>query len=209
MNHIENLLDFLLYFSGPVPYGIVFLILLSCGLGFPVPEDITLFVAGLLCYYGAADPVLMILVAFVGVLLGDSIIYGLGYRYGRKLTNQWVFKKLLPAHRLHLVQEKLHKKGNRLIFAARFMPGLRAPIYFSAGTLHFPLKFFLLYDGMAALISVPSIIYAVFYFGAEVDYVIRMIKKIEHGIVFLILSIVLVLIVKWYFTGRKSKENGS
>ena len=61
------------------------------------------------------------------------------------------------------------------------MPGLRAPIFFSAGTLHLPYRIFVFYDGFAALISVPTIIGAVFYFGDELDKVVRVIQRIEHG----------------------------
>ena len=41
---------------------------------------------------------------------------------------------------------------------ARFMPGLRAPIYFTAGTVGVKFHTFLFYDGLAALVSVPAIV---------------------------------------------------
>src|SRR6185312_16263354 len=164
---MDHLVDFLLNFYGPTPYFLILGILLACGLGLPVPEDITLFAAGLLCYYGLTNLWIMIAVAFLGVIFGDSIIFFLGHRVGRKLTKRWLFHKLLPDDRLTAVQHRFHQKGNKLIFAARFMPGLRAPIFFSAGTLHLPVRVFWFYDGLAALVSVPAIILAVYYFGDE------------------------------------------
>ena len=204
---MDRLVDFLLNFYGLTPYYLIFGILLLCGFGLPIPEDITLFAAGLLSYYGMTDIGTMIGVSLFGVLLGDSCMWWLGHRFGRRLTKNRVFHKLLPDERLNAVQEKFHQHGNKLIFAARFMPGLRAPIFFSAGTLHLPYRVFLFYDGMAALISVPAIVGAVYYFGDELEHVVRVIQRIEHSIVFVILAVVLAIVAKWYITHRKLKQS--
>ena len=186
---MDRLVDFLLNFYGPTPYMLVFAILIGCGLGVPLPEDIILFAAGLLSYYGLTQLWVMIVIAMAGVLIGDSTIFFLGAVYGRKLTKKW-----------------FHQRGNKLIFAARFMPGLRAPIFFSAGTLHLPYRVFLFYDGMAALISVPAIIGAVYYFGDQLDYVVRVIQHIEHGILLVIVVAVLAILGKWYLTHRRLRR---
>lgn len=202
---MEKLIDFLLSFYGPTPYFVVFGILLACGLGLPIPEDITLFAAGLLSYYGLTDVWTMIAVCMLGVLIGDSFVFILGAVYGRKLTKRWPFKKFLTEERLEQVKQRFHDQGNKLIFAARFMPGLRAPIFFSAGTLHLPYRVFLFYDGSAALLSVPAIVGAVYYFGDEVDQVIRVIQRIEHGILFVIFAVILFFVGKWYLAHRKTR----
>lgn len=203
---MDKIVDLLLAFYGPTPYFVIFGILLICGLGLPIPEDITLFAAGLSAYYGLTQLWLIIVVSYVGVILGDFIIFSLGARYGRRITKRWFFQKLLPTDRLNSVQKEFHKRGNKLIFAARFMPGLRAPIFFSAGTLHLPYRVFLFYDGLAALISVPVIIGAVYYFGDELDHVVRVIQGVEHSIVLVIAIVVLTVSAKWYITHRKLKR---
>ena len=204
---MDSLVDFLLGFYGPTPYFLIFGILVCCGLGLPIPEDVCLIAAGLLAYYGVTDLWTIILVSFAGVIIGDSIIFYLGAHYGRRLTKKWFFHKLLPDERLEAVQSKLHRSGNKLFFAARFMPGLRAPVFFTAGTLHIPYGRFALYDGLAALISVPLIIGAVFHFGDELDEVVRVIKRIEHGIVFVIAAAILAILAKWYITHRRLKKD--
>ena len=204
---MDKIIDILLYFHGPAPYFLIFGILLICGLGLPIPEDITLFAAGLSAYYGLTQLWLVILISYCGVLFGDSVIFLLGSTYGRKLTKKWFFQQLLPEERLNSVRTEIHRRGNKLIFAARFMPGLRAPIFFSAGTLHLPYRVFLFYDGLAALISVPTIIGAVYYFGDELDHVIRVIQRVEHSIVFLIAAVILTMLAKWYITHRRLKRS--
>lgn len=200
---MDKIVDILLNFYGPTPYFLIFGILLACGLGLPIPEDITLFAAGLAAYYGLTNLWVMILVCYSGVIVGDSVIFFLGAKYGQKLTKKWFFHKLLPDDRLAKVKVEFHQRGNRLIFAARFMPGLRAPMYFSAGTLHLPYRVFLFYDGMAALLSVPTIVGAVYYFGDELNKVVRTIQRIEHGIVFVIAAALLAVLAKWYVSHRK------
>src|SRR5215217_6379530 len=113
---MDALVDFLLGFYGPTPYFLIFGILLACGLGLPIPEDITLFAAGLAAYYGLTTLWIIILVSLAGVIIGDSLIFLLGAKYGRRLTKKWLFHKLLPDERLNAVQKKFHKRGNRLIF---------------------------------------------------------------------------------------------
>lgn len=204
---MDRIVDLLLSLYGPTPYLLVFGILVICGLGLPIPEDITLFAAGLAAYYGLTSLWGIILVSYAGVIFGDSIIFLLGATYGRKLTRRWFFQKLLPNDRLNAVRREFHKRGNKVIFVARFMPGLRAPIFFSAGTLHLPYRLFLFYDGFAALISVPVIISAVYYFGDELDKVVRIIQKVEHGIFFVVIAIILAVLAKWYITHRKLKNS--
>jgi membrane protein DedA with SNARE-associated domain len=204
---MDKIIDILLNFYGPSPYFFIFGILVVCGLGLPIPEDVTLFAAGLSAYYGLTNLWVIILVAYMGVIFGDSLVFWLGSTYGRKLTKHWIFHKLLPDERLNAVRQKLHRRGNKLIFAARFMPGLRAPIYFSSGTLHLPYRVFLFYDGIAALISVPTIIGAVFHFGDQLDSVVRVIQRVEHGIFFVVFAVVLTIVGKWYITHRRLRRS--
>lgn len=203
---MDKLLDILMGFTGIGPYILVFLILLACGLGVPIPEDITLFCAGVLAYYGNANVYLMIVVSFWGVMIGDSIIFLLGAKYGRMLTRRWFFAKFLPEERLEVGRKKFKKWGNKLIFAARFMPGLRAPVFFTAGTLHVPFRVFFFYDGLAAMLSVPTIVYLVYHFGDELEMIVKKIKKVQTGVLLVIFGIIVILAIHWYIGYRRSKS---
>lgn len=203
---MQEMLSFMLTFGGFTPYFLLFGILLACGLGVPIPEDITLFVGGMLAYYGVINVWMTIFICMAGVLIGDSTIFFLGAKYGRHLTDKPFFHKFLSPDRLEIVRGKFHEKGNKVIFAARFMPGLRAPTFFSAGTLHLPFRVFFFYDGMAALISVPTIVWTVYHFGALADKVIGIIRQVEHGIILVVVAIVLFLVGKWHFNRRKQPQ---
>lgn len=199
---MPTIAEFLLGFQGPTPYVLVFVILLACGFGVPIPEDITLIAAGVLAYYKTANVWAMIAVGLAGVMLGDGAMFWLGRRYGLALASKGFIARLLPQERLAKVAEVLQTKGHRILFAARFMPGLRSPIFFTAGALGVPTRAFLFYDGMAALISVPAIVYSVYYFGHQMEDVIATIQKANQGIVVLIAISAVVFMVRW----RRSKR---
>lgn len=203
---MEDILQILMHQSGVVPYLIVFLLLLACGFGLPMPEDIILFAAGMMAFYDAADVRWMIAVSFAGVMLGDSCVFTIGALYGRRIRKFSFVKRLLPPKRMKTVRRKLHEQGNKVIFAARFMPGLRTPIFFTAGTLHLPFRVFFFYDGLAALISVPTIVYAIYYFGDHVDRVIKVIKKLQFGVLGTILLVIALLVLKAWLAKRKEKQ---
>lgn len=203
MDIIFHIVDFLIDYYGPIPYLAIFLILLLCGLGVPVPEDITLIAGGVLCYYGICDVWLMILVGLVGVLVGDSFMFWLGHHYGRKLMKKWPFRLFLDEEKVETVRKRLKNHGGKLLFSARFMPGVRSTIFFVTGMLHIPYRKLLLWDGLAALISVPAIIYSVYRFGDVLESVFVWIKKVEGGIVAIIAAAILFFVIKYFRSKNK------
>jgi len=197
------IVDFLIDYYGPIPYLAIFLILLACGLGIPIPEDITLFAAGVLTYYGVCDIWVMIGVCLVGVLIGDTFVFWLGHHFGRRLIKKWPFRLFLDEGKIQSVRGRLHKHAGKTLFAARFMPGLRSTVFFTSGLLHLPYRNLIVFDGLAALISVPSIVFCVFYFGDYLEKVIRYIKKVEGGIFALIIAGVLYFVIHHYYQKKR------
>ncbi len=148
-------------------YVALFAILIVCGLGVPIPEDISLVAGGIIAGLGYADLRLMILVGLAGVLVGDSVVFLIGHHFGLRARRlKWVSRVLTP-RRYARVQAKFDRYGNRMLFIARFLPGLRTAVFLTAGMTHRVSYWrFLALDGLAALISVPWWVW-VGYFGAE------------------------------------------
>ena len=204
--YFERVFEFLLYTPDAVPYIAAFAMLFVCGIGVPIPEDLTLFVMGYLSYNRLANFWVSVGVCLVGVLVGDSLIYWLGRHYGTRLARRGIFAKLLHPERMDRTRKLFHKWGNKVIFAARFMPGLRAPTYFSAGTLHMPFRVFFFYDCLAALLSVPALIGVTYHFGDHIEAGIKFARKVQNGIAFAILAIVLLFVAKHYIM-KKQKSS--
>lgn len=201
----DNVFEFLLYQPQWFPYLASFSMLIACGLGLPIPEDLTLFTMGYVSYSGITNFKLSVVVCLFGVLVGDSIIYVIGRQYGLRLARRKFMARFLSPERLEGARANFHKYGNRLIFGARFMPGLRAPTYFFAGTMHLPYRVFIAYDGLAALISVPVFTGATYFFGEQIEHAVAVVRRVQNGIAFLILGIVTLFVIKHYYANRNKK----
>ena len=109
-------------------YAAVFFVLMLCGFGVPIPEDITLAAGGVISGLGYANAHLMVVVGMIGVLAGDGVMFGLGRIYGEKILRFKLVARVMKPKRYAQVQQKFDQYGNRVLFVARFLPGLRSPI---------------------------------------------------------------------------------
>lgn len=73
-------MEYLIEFFSSYGYWAVFFVLLMCGFGVPIPEDITLVSGGVISGLGYTNVHIMLLVSMIGVLVGDSIMYSRGGR---------------------------------------------------------------------------------------------------------------------------------
>lgn len=137
-------------------YMAMFGILVSCGLGLPVPEEITLIGSGLLVGWHQANFVLASLACVLGILVGDSIIFGLGHHYGRAFLDSRVMRVLLSPKRRAKVERFFDRHGLKAVFLARFFTGVRIGIYAFAGSQRMSWLKFLALDLLGALISGPT-----------------------------------------------------
>jgi len=63
----------------------LFLVLVLCGMGLPVPEDLALLTGGFLVHRGITQYPATLLVSFVGVLAGDNSLFFIGRRFGTRI----------------------------------------------------------------------------------------------------------------------------
>lgn len=195
-------------------FGWVVLALLLAGLGFPLPEDIPLLLGGYACAQpdmpasiGGIHPVLLMMgCGIVAILLGDSFVYSLGRFVGNKVQQWKWFMKLIGHGNLDMARTLCQQKGGRFIVVARFMPGLRSPAFFAAGLLHMPFGAFLLYDGLAAMVSAPIFVFLGWCFHNDLDRAKNLLKNGEKwGFVILALFILAIAAYKIVITKKIKK----
>jgi membrane protein DedA with SNARE-associated domain len=186
--------------GGSFSYLLVFGILLLCGLGLPVPEDVSLVLGGSLVYQGKAQLFLMMVTGYVGIILGDSVMFALGRRFGSQVgvkTGGFLSRIITPAKRAR-VEALFKKHGEKVVMIARFLPGVRAPTYFTAGSVGMKYSHFVFFDSVAALASAPIFVYLGFRFGGELEFLIEQIRKGQRGVLFALA----VVIVAGFFVRR-------
>jgi len=187
-------------------YIAVFIALMICGAGLPLPEDITLVAGGVIAGLGFANVHAMFALAMFGVLLGDAAIFMLGHHYGARIL-QWRFvARVLTPERYIKVQEKFDRYGNRMLFFARFLPGMRTTVYLTAGTTH-RVSFlrFLLIDTLAALISVPFWVYLGFFGADNHEWLVKWMHRGQSSLWALVGIVLLTVLVLWWRHRRRSR----
>ncbi|PJZ50156.1 DedA family protein [Leptospira saintgironsiae] len=203
--NIPDLVNFFSRFGNEFSYLAIFSTLILCGFGLPIPEDISLVSGGVLAGLGYANEHVMFGVGMAGVLVGDGSVFLLGRVFGEKVLQIPFIAKFLTPERFSKVQEKFSQYGNWVVFMARFMPGLRMPIYLTAGTSDRISFFrFLFLDMFAAGISVPIWVYLGHYGAKNLDQLSHLVHQGQITVFALLGILVLGLVL--YFAIKKKRS---
>ncbi|MEX1023709.1 MAG: DedA family protein [Planctomycetota bacterium] len=174
-----------------------FLVLFLCGIGLPLPEEVTLIGSGILVYEGHAEFLPITVVCSVAILLGDSVPFWLGRHYGMDLLkrNRWL-RRVISPRQIRRVQRSFDERGSWATFAFRFFAGVRIPGYFVSGALGMRYPRFVLLDSLGILISVPVSIFLGQWFGGRVDELKHRLADLHLLLAFLALSLLIILVVR-------------
>jgi membrane protein DedA with SNARE-associated domain len=131
-----------------------------------------LVMAGLLAHTGDMNLYISILVAGLGGFAGDMMYFYIG-RYNKK----YVHKKLKSQRRKFALAHLLLKKyGWPIIFAQRYMYGLRTIIPISIGLTRYDAKNFAIINIFSAITWGTITIVPIWYFGQEILDILKIAK---------------------------------
>lgn len=187
------------YEPGMVYTGLIGMMLLSA-VGLPLPEEVTLVSVGILVFMGGnphlfpppfdGAPVVNVhtaaAVAFFAVFMSDFLIYMVGRKFGRKILRRPTVQKLISESMMQRVEEWTQKYGSYACGIFRFTPGIRFPGHLACGIMKFPIWKFMLIDGVAAMISVPTQIYLLAHYGEDILTKLRQFKLIVLAVLVVI-----------------------
>ena len=181
---------------------IIFLILTGCGL--PIPEEVGIIAAGVWAADGAMDFWLGLLACLFGCIVGDSIMYGIGYRFGKSVLREHPrVAGFLTQEREKRIEQMIRRRGAVVLFTARFLLGVRGPVYLTAGILHYPYRRFFITDLICATIVVSLFYSLAWWFGQEIiDYI----RGAEAGVTIAVGILVVVGAILFWLHRRRSKQ---
>lgn len=176
-------------------YLAVVLLMLGSSFGLPLPEELTLVTSGFMAFIGlhpnlfpppspdatVVNVHLLAVVAFLSVFGSDLVVYSIGKIYGTRLLNSRFMARFLNDKRREKIEKWTGRYGHWAAGMFRFMPGVRFPGHVACGAVGLPLWKFAAVDGAAALISVPTQIYLVAFYGKHIIEVIQPIKFVILG----------------------------
>lgn len=151
---------------------ILFLVLTGCGM--PIPEEVAIIFAGVASSLGHLEPKFAIAACLFGALLGDSIMYAIGYHFGHSLMAKHPkLGKFVGAEREEYFEQAIQRHGFKVMLLARFMVGVRGPVYLAAGVVRMPFRKFLLWDLICATLVVGCFFALSFAYGEQITALIR------------------------------------
>jgi membrane protein DedA with SNARE-associated domain len=161
---------------------IFFVTFAAAGLGAPIPEEVAIVAAGI---WTAANPEfgparwLILPVCIAGVLVADVLLYGIGRRYGsRLLTYRWM-QRVVPSEKQARIRDNFHHYGVNILVFGRLLPGIRVPLFLTAGMMHLPVPLFIMADGLGAVLGNGLLFMLAYWFG---DAFRDLILQAEHEV---------------------------
>ncbi len=186
-----------------VSYLGLFGVLVFTGTGFPIPEEIPVVLAGIASREGyLADPLnpwLAFLSCVLGSIGGDCVMYSIGYHFGHAvLRDHRLFARFLSEEREERIEQMIQRHGYKVFFIARFLVGLRSPVFLTAGILRVSFRRFLLVDTVAVVSVVGLFFWAAYWFADRIVGWLKWIRGFELGLSLAVVLTVVVVALVWY-----------
>jgi membrane protein DedA with SNARE-associated domain len=198
------MLDALLASHGLAAYLLIIATLLGGAFGLPFPEDLSLIIAGILVASDNAELWIMAVTCYLGIVVGDIIIYRLGWMTGPRIFRKRWVKKYLTSSKLQGLRANLERKTFVTIFIARHLFYLRTITFLVCGAVRVSFARFLIADAIAALITTPLMLGIGYLFGQHFDHIVAAIKQIK-----LILVLAGVGVAVYLYFRFRSKVEGT
>jgi len=177
-NDVQFLLDHHLGHLGIV------LFLALCGIGIPIPEEGPLVLAGVLSSQGVLEPWFAFACCLIGALLGDSIMYAIGRRFGHAwLTKHPSVARFINAEKEEKFEHAVRRHGFKMLLLTRFLVGVRGPVYYAAGAAKVPYARFLLWDLIGATTVVSLVFWLSYRFGHGIAKAVRDAEEVATALV--------------------------
>jgi membrane-associated protein len=147
--------------------GLIFIVFAETGLavGFFLPGDSLLVVAGLFAATGKLNLAVLVSTLFVAAVVGDAVGYYTGARLGPRLFSRPKSLLFKPSH-LRKAHEFYEKYGGKTIIIARFVPIIRTFAPIVAGAAGMSYRSFALFNVAGGLAWVASMVLSGYFLGS-------------------------------------------
>lgn len=215
----EQILEFFkLYVYQPyVVYSAIFGFMFICSLGVPIPEEIIIVSAGIVGHMSqdpianpppfpgapSVNPYTLAFVCFAAVIITDYFVYSMGKFFGPKIFASQRFGKYFPEEKMQKIKAWAKKYGLYAPAVFRFTPGFRFPGHMMCGAIGVPTWAFLLTDGTAALLSVPTQVFLVSAYGQDI---LLYFKKFKLYVIIILAILLAFYLIKRFIINRKTSS---
>ena len=177
------------------------IVLILTGSGLPIPEEVPIIAAGILAAQGTLDPVLALGWCIFGAIVGDCIMYFIGYHFGRGVLREhpWWARFVTPQREAQ-IEVMFRRHGLKVFLVARFLVGLRSPVYLTAGIMRVSFRRFFLIDLICATAVVGTFFGLTYLFGEQIA---KLFKRAEGWLTVAVVIAVACAAFYWWRRRRR------
>jgi len=186
---------------------VCFFALVLAGFNLPISEDVLIVMSALIAYEDNSLLIPNYIALYAGIYISDIICYWMGRLIGKGVLKIKFFTKALSDSKMEFLSKKLEKHGFLTFIVTRFVPfGMRNALFMTSGFTVLPFPKFMLFDGIAAIISSLTLYSLVLFIGESAQEGFKIV-----GIVLFIIiwSAVLVFVIKKIIDHKKKKKIAS
>lgn len=189
-----------------IPTAVIYLVVGSIigleSVGIPLPGEIILVSASVAASQGVANPVLLAMIAAGGAILGDSVGYAIGRRYGRSLLER--LGRKAPKHfgprPIAQAERAFARWGAWAVFGGRFVALLRILAGPLAGILGMPYRKFLVANAAGGILWASVVTTVGYVFGVVAGHWLSRISYVTLAV-----TLVVGTLITWYVRRRSAK----
>ncbi|MEY9840437.1 DedA family protein [Streptacidiphilus sp. EB103A] len=177
----------------------------SVFLGFVIPGETAVVIGGVTAYNGRTALWAVIAVAIAGAIIGDSIGYAVGKRWGNSLLGRIPHRLIKPAH-VRQSKDMIARLGGRAVFAGRFAAALRALVPGLCGVSDMRYRTFALWNVLGGAFWATGFVLLGYFAGAgwhQVEHYASLASWIFVGVIVVAVGALL------YLKHRAEKRSSS
>jgi undecaprenyl-diphosphatase len=200
---VENLLQL----AEPWLYILVFLLAAAEGaalVGLVLPGESSMLLAGVVVYQGNANGVLVFACGILGAVIGDSVGYWVGRRFGRRLRASRLGRRV-GEERWERARSYLSTRGGRAVFFGRFAGFLRTLVPPVAGQAEMPYRRFIAFNAPAASLWATSFISLGVAAGGSWHTIDQWAGRASAFVAVLVIAVVFAVLTARWLWGHREK----
>ncbi|GAA4087993.1 DedA family protein [Actinomadura miaoliensis] len=168
--------------------------------GFVFPGETAIVVGGVLASQGRLSLVVLLPMAIGAAIVGDSVGYEIGHRYGARLLDTRAMRRHRAAVRR--AQNLIRRRGASAVFIGRFTALLRALMPALAGSARMPYSRFLVFNALGGICWVVVFTFGGFFAGAAFEHVAKLAGR---GLSIGLAAVALVALAVWAWRRHRSE----
>ena len=164
-----------------------------------VPGEAGMVVAGAAAARADVPLPSMIAAAAAGAIIGDSVSYVIGRRWGLAVVRRWEPVRRRVEPRVERAEQYFAERGGVAVFLGRFVGVVRGVVPVVAGTARMPYRRFLPWNIAASLVWTGAVMSAGYLLGRNVESLVSRASVVVTGVV-------VAGVVIWWVVARRRRH---